>query len=210
MPGTTDNSRGVKTTRLTAASRPPASIPAGHRPGACIRVPPDPYLLRYFRAVPVHRCRVRQHSVRRRWLGAGRRSAGHKPAPRRVLHRRNRGPHGARPGPAPVVLDIPTTLGRSDASMTINAAAALRQGYRWPAASQPRDRYGVRCDPAPHRHSAAPPAGVTPQRGWLPIKPGLFMHGLRHSHKTWIAVDGIPSSSPSNSSIVGQPLRRSG
>ena len=27
---------------------------------------------------------------------------------------------------------------------------------------------------------------------WLPIKPGLTVHGLRHSHKTWMAEDGIP------------------
>ncbi len=27
---------------------------------------------------------------------------------------------------------------------------------------------------------------------WLPIKTGLTPHGLRHSHKTWMAEDGIP------------------
>src|SRR6202046_5013190 len=27
---------------------------------------------------------------------------------------------------------------------------------------------------------------------WLPIKPGLTTHGLRHGHKTWMAEDGIP------------------
>jgi integrase len=27
---------------------------------------------------------------------------------------------------------------------------------------------------------------------WLPIQPGLTPHGLRHSHKTWMAEDGIP------------------
>jgi integrase len=46
----------------------------------------------------------------------------------------------------------------------------------------------------------------TPQRGrgirtisedvplacWLPLKTGLTPHGLRHSHKTWMAEDGIP------------------
>ena len=48
--------------------------------------------------------------------------------------------------------------------------------------------------------------GFTPPRGrgipviaedvpltcWLPVKPGLTPHGLRHSHKTWMAEDGIP------------------
>lgn len=27
---------------------------------------------------------------------------------------------------------------------------------------------------------------------WLPVKPGLTPHGLRHSHKTWMTEDGIP------------------
>ena len=49
-------------------------------------------------------------------------------------------------------------------------------------------------------------AGFTPPRGhgirafsedvpltcWLPVKLGLTPHGLRHSHKTWMAEDGIP------------------
>ena len=34
--------------------------------------------------------------------------------------------------------------------------------------------------------------GGTPLACWLPIKPGLSPHGLRHSHKTWMAEDGIP------------------
>jgi hypothetical protein len=32
----------------------------------------------------------------------------------------------------------------------------------------------------------------TPLACWLPIQPGLTSHGLRHSHKTWMAEDGIP------------------
>jgi hypothetical protein len=27
---------------------------------------------------------------------------------------------------------------------------------------------------------------------WLPVKDGLTPHGLRHSHKTWMAEDNIP------------------
>ena len=46
----------------------------------------------------------------------------------------------------------------------------------------------------------APPSGRgiqaipdgTPIACWLPIKPGLTVHGLRHGHKTWMAEDGIP------------------
>ncbi len=36
--------------------------------------------------------------------------------------------------------------------------------------------------------SATPPTTST----WLPVRPGLTPHGLRHSHKTWMAEDGIP------------------
>ena len=32
----------------------------------------------------------------------------------------------------------------------------------------------------------------TPLACWLPIKPGLTVHGLRHGHKTGMAEDGIP------------------
>jgi integrase len=32
----------------------------------------------------------------------------------------------------------------------------------------------------------------TPLACWLPVKEGLTPHGLRHSHKTWMAEDGIP------------------
>jgi hypothetical protein len=31
-----------------------------------------------------------------------------------------------------------------------------------------------------------------PLVGWLPVKTGLTSHGLRHSHKTWMAEDGFP------------------
>ena len=52
----------------------------------------------------------------------------------------------------------------------------------------------------PETASFAPPSGRgiqaipagTPLACWLPIRPGLTPHGLRHSHKTWMAEDGIP------------------
>jgi hypothetical protein len=40
--------------------------------------------------------------------------------------------------------------------------------------------------------SGDPPAGDVPLACWLPVKDGLTPHGLRHSHKTWMAEDGIP------------------
>ncbi len=40
--------------------------------------------------------------------------------------------------------------------------------------------------------SGESPAGDAPLASWLPIKEKLTPHGLRHSHKTWMAEDGIP------------------
>jgi hypothetical protein len=37
-----------------------------------------------------------------------------------------------------------------------------------------------------------PPADDVPLACWLPVKQGLTPHGLRHSHRTWMAEDGIP------------------
>ena len=37
-----------------------------------------------------------------------------------------------------------------------------------------------------------PPADDVPLACWLPVKEGLTPHGLRHSHRTWMAEDGIP------------------
>ena len=40
--------------------------------------------------------------------------------------------------------------------------------------------------------SGEQPADNAPLACWLPVKDGLTPHGLRHSHKTWMAEDGIP------------------
>lgn len=40
--------------------------------------------------------------------------------------------------------------------------------------------------------SGKQPASDAPLACWLPVKDGLTPHGLRHSHKTWMAEDGIP------------------
>ena len=37
-----------------------------------------------------------------------------------------------------------------------------------------------------------PPADDVPLACWLPVKERLTPHGLRHSHRTWMAEDGIP------------------
>jgi integrase len=40
--------------------------------------------------------------------------------------------------------------------------------------------------------SGQEPSADVPLACWLPVKDGLTPHGLRHSHKTWMAEDGIP------------------
>jgi hypothetical protein len=56
----------------------------------------------------------------------------------------------------------------------------------WPAA-QPGTTAAF--SPPRGRGIQAIPEG-TPFTWWLPIQPGLTSHGLRHSHKTWMAEDG--------------------
>ena len=60
----------------------------------------------------------------------------------------------------------------------------------WPAA-QPGTNPDVGYTPPRGRGIRAIPED-TPLTCWLPVKPGLTPHGLRHSHKTWMAEDGIP------------------
>jgi Phage integrase family len=40
--------------------------------------------------------------------------------------------------------------------------------------------------------SGLQPSDDAPLACWVPIKDGLTPHGLRHSHKTWMAEDGTP------------------
>jgi hypothetical protein len=40
--------------------------------------------------------------------------------------------------------------------------------------------------------SGQQPGDDAPLACWLPVRDGLTPHGLRHSHKTWMAEDGIP------------------
>jgi hypothetical protein len=40
--------------------------------------------------------------------------------------------------------------------------------------------------------SGQQPRDDAPLACWLPVRGGLTPHGLRHSHKTWMAEDGIP------------------
>ena len=75
----------------------------------------------------------------------------------------------------------------------------------WPSA-QPSTGHNTGSGATADTGSQRANTGFTPTRGrgiqaipevipltcWLPIRPGLTPHGLRHSHKTWMAEDGIP------------------
>jgi hypothetical protein len=73
----------------------------------------------------------------------------------------------------------------------------------WLWLMRPPRRVADCCVPLAAWPSAQPGSAFAPPRGrgipngtpltcWRPIQPGLTAHGLRHSHKTWMAEDGIP------------------
>ena len=96
----------------------------------------------------------------------------------------------------------------TDATITEGLPGKTPDRGRLDVARPPRRRLAVGHPPADP--SAGPTAGFTPPRGrgiqahrrghpvacWLPVKQGLTPHGLRHSHKTWMAEDGIPDILP--------------
>ena len=87
----------------------------------------------------------------------------------------------------------PACDGRYDASPP-PGRLVIADATTWPGtpiAAWPPARPRTRLHPAARpRHPVIP--DDTPLACWLPIKPGLTPHGLRHSHKTWMAEDGIP------------------
>jgi integrase len=62
----------------------------------------------------------------------------------------------------------------------------------WPAAPPVTAGQATVAWQPPRGRGIAVIADDTPLACWLPIKPGLTPHGLRHSHKTWMTEDGIP------------------
>ncbi len=60
-----------------------------------------------------------------------------------------------------------------------------------PAAAWPPAQPGLAFTP-PQGRGIRRFAADTPLGCWLTIRPGLTPHGLRHSHKTWMAEDGVP------------------
>jgi integrase len=88
----------------------------------------------------------------------------------------------------------PACDGRIDASGDNPGRLVIADTTIWPGTPQAFHK------PAEPGATYSPPQGRgiqripedTPTACWLPIKPGLTTHGLRHGHKTWMAEDGIP------------------
>jgi hypothetical protein len=93
----------------------------------------------------------------------------------------------------------PACDGRYEASPGRPARLVITDQTTWPGIPIP-------AWPAAASRATSPAGEYLPQRGhgiavvpedaplacWLPIRPGLTPHGLRHSRKTWMAEDGIP------------------
>jgi integrase len=80
--------------------------------------------------------------------------------------------------------------GGSQPARLVIADASMWPGLpvtTWPSAQQDSASYA----PPRGRGIRALPEGK-PLACWLPVKQGLTPHGLRHSHKTWLAEDWIP------------------
>lgn len=71
----------------------------------------------------------------------------------------------------------------------IIADAAIPPGI--PIAAWPAAPPGTGYEP-PHGRGIKALSDAALPACWLPVKPGLTPHGLRHSHKTWMTEDGIP------------------
>jgi hypothetical protein len=91
----------------------------------------------------------------------------------------------------------PACNGRQEAGQNRPARLVITDAAVWPGipvAAWPAALPSLGAnDYAPPRGRGIPviPAD-TPLACWLPIQPGLTPHGLHHSHKTWMAEDGIP------------------
>ena len=89
----------------------------------------------------------------------------------------------------------PACDGRFEPAPSRPAQLVIADATIWPGvpvAMWPPAQPGAAPFIPPHgRGIQAIPEGA-PLACWLPVKLGLTPHGLRHSHKTWMAEDGIP------------------
>ena len=88
----------------------------------------------------------------------------------------------------------PACDGRYQDAPSRPARLVIADTTTWPGtpiAAWPPARPGAGYAP-PRGHGITPIPEGTPLTCWLPVRAGLTPHGLRHSHKTWMAEDGIP------------------
>lgn len=170
-------------------------------PGLPVDLPPflDEMLIRQIQNHPHQQCACAgQHGGSGRYVFLGPDGVHYRRSnyARRVFRPACDGRHEATPSrPARVVIadatawpGIPVAAwpaaqpGTSPGSADANAGTAIRTGdaYQDASYSPPRGR-GIQSVP-----------DDTPLACWLPVRAGLTPHGLRHSHKTWMAEDGIP------------------
>jgi integrase len=75
------------------------------------------------------------------------------------------------------------------------ARLVIAEASAWPGvpvATWPAAQPGNSAFTPPRGRGVQPIPEHVPLACWLPVKFGLTPHGLRHSHKTWMAEDGIP------------------
>lgn len=88
----------------------------------------------------------------------------------------------------------PAVDGQHHASRGQPGTVVIADTAEWPGvpvAAWPRAQPGTAFTP-PRAGRISSFADGTSLACWLPIRPGLTPHGLRHGHKTWMAEDGIP------------------
>jgi Phage integrase family len=88
----------------------------------------------------------------------------------------------------------PACDGRYQDAPSRPARLVIADATTWPGtptAAWPPAKPGADYEP-PRGHGITRIPDEIPLTCWLPIRPGLTPHGLRHSHKTWMAEDGIP------------------
>src|SRR5437667_4834629 len=90
----------------------------------------------------------------------------------------------------------PACDGRFEPAPSRPARLVIADPTAWPGipvAMWPLAPPGATAFIPPRGRGIQPIPGGIPLACWLPVRPGLTPHGLRHSHKTWMEVSRIAS-----------------